>query len=64
MDIEEQNRKHSTCIFRSVEQVTKDIPICCGRSQKMTEFWCEAKGIFLNQPICWECNLYKAKEKS
>lgn len=61
MDPNEQIRKHETCEHRSVEKVTKEVKICCGRTTSITEYWCDIKQTLLTQPICHDCQLYKAK---
>lgn len=61
MNLELQKERFEKCQHRSEEKKTVQIKHCCGRTIDVAGFWCEAKGILLDQPICWECPLYKEK---
>lgn len=57
--IDVQNRDN--CVHRSKEMIQHTITSCCSTHERH-DYFCEAKKIYLTQPICYNCEQYKKKD--
>lgn len=64
MDEQEQIKRLSTCVHRSVDKQKHSFSPCCGRTVEVMEYLCTKKKKVLVQPECFECKEYKSKEKN
>jgi len=56
--------KIDSCKHRSPEQYTRQVKICCGRSQEVTAFDCVLREIYpLSPDHCNQCNLFQPKSE-
>ncbi len=60
-NIEDERTRKETCLSRSKDKKVYKIKLCCNRQEERFDYWCEAKGKYLIQPECWNCDLYRKK---
>lgn len=56
-----EGTKRESCAHRSPEKMVNKIEFCCKPVEERLDFHCSAKNVFLIQPMCWNCDLYKEK---
>lgn len=60
-DIAQDAKNRDSCTHRSKEMIQHTITSCCSTHERH-DYFCEAKKIYLTQPVCWNCDIYKTKE--